>query len=110
MIEKDELDVLLDQWRNTPEPDPQLKQRIWARIAAQDGANAASGWRLGKLLRPFAQPLGATAFVAICILLGIAVAELRLNRMQKDRTEAYAKNYMELIESQMPLEQEGNQP
>lgn len=113
MIEKDELDVLLDQWRNTPEPDPHIKQRIWARIAAQDGAmtgRSRPGPWLVRAFKLLSQPLGASAFLALCILLGIAMAEFRISKLQKDRTEELARNYMALIESEMPLGQEGGRP
>ncbi len=100
MSDKNELDALLDQWQDVPASDPQLKHRVWTRIAAGDSRKAyiLPDW-LSQLTVILSKPLGATVFVAASIVCGILVAEIRLNRKTSVRTEELAQNYLQLIEA-----------
>ena len=100
MSDKHELDTLLDQWQDVPEPDPQLKHHVWTRIAAgaDKKSKAAPDW-LSQLFDILSRPLGAMAFVAASVVCGVFVAELRLNRESSIRTEELARNYIQLIEA-----------
>ncbi|MDB2499318.1 MAG: hypothetical protein P8L44_00660 [Opitutales bacterium] len=100
MGDKNELDSLLGQWQDVPASDPQLKHRVWTRIAAEDSRKAQSlpDW-LTQLLGMISTPLGATAFVAASIVCGIVVAELRLDRSSSVQKEELAQNYIQLIEA-----------
>ncbi len=104
MSDKNELDSLLEQWRNVPASDPQLKHRVWTRIAAEDSRKAHSlpNW-LSPLLEIISKPLGATAFVAASIVCGILIAELRLDRSSSIQKEELAQNYIQLIEARTQL-------
>ncbi len=104
MSDKNELDFLLRKWKNAPASDPQLKQRVWTRIAAEDSRKAQSyrHW-LSPLLEIISKPLGATAFVAASIVCGILIAELRLDRSSSIRTKELAQNYIQLIEARTQL-------
>ena len=97
---KDELDALFEQWQDVSATDPQLKHRVWTRIAAGDTrqSQALPDW-LERLLGILSQPLGATAFVAASVVCGILIAEMRVNRVKSIRTEELAQNYIQLIEA-----------
>ena len=100
MSDKHDLDALMDQWQDVPATDPQLKHRVWTRIAAEDSRNnqALPDW-MAQLTDLLSKPMGATAFVAASIVCGILVAELRVNRQAELRTEELAQNYIQLIEA-----------
>lgn len=104
MSDKNELDSLLGQWQDVPASDPQLKHRVWTRIAAEDSRKAPSfpHW-LSPLMEITSKPLGAMAFVAASIVCGILIAELRLDRGSSIQTEELAQNYIQLIEARTEL-------
>jgi hypothetical protein len=106
----DPLDPLLDQWAGAPEHDPRLAPEVWRRIAL---ARAARGrprafWReldalLGRL--PF-----AALYVTCCALLGLFLAEVRLNRLQRERSEQLARSYLQLIDPLLASREPGARP
>lgn len=100
MSQKDELDALLDQWQDVPEVDPQLKHHVWTRIAADDSSDRPSvpHW-IQRAIDLLSNPLGATAFVAASVAVGIFMAELRVSQSQSSRTQELAQNYIQLIEA-----------
>ena len=104
MSEKDELDSLLDQWQVEPASDPQLKHRVWTRIAAGDAKSDQSlpHWLAG-LLNTISKPLGATAFVAASIVCGLFIAEMRVSKIKAARTEELAKSYIQLIDARTEI-------
>ena len=105
MSSKDELDALLEQWQDTPAPDPQLKHRVWTRIAAEDTKTEAGiTLFIKELLGSLSKPLGASAFVAASVVCGLIIAEMRVNRVQDVRTEELAQNYIQLIEARSQTE------
>lgn len=99
MSEKDELDNLLEQWQVTPASDPQLKHRVWTRIAA---GSTRTNQRLPDWLTSFmsiiSRPLGATGFVAASIVCGLFLAEMRVSKIKSVHTEELAKSYIQLID------------
>ncbi len=55
----------------------------------------------GRVLRAphkVARPAFAAAFVAACLLLGLFLAEIRLTRLQAERTAALEQSYLRLVD------------
>ena len=98
----DPLDPLLDRWSETPEPPPRLSVEVWQRIAvAEEGARgSATGW-WATVEAWFTRPPFAVMFVASCALLGLFLAEVRLNHLQRERSEQLARSYLQLIDPLM---------
>jgi len=96
----DPLDAALQTLREATPPQPESVQReVWRRIAhAEPTPTPASPawWR--RLEAAFAHPAFATAFVAACLLLGLFLAEVRLNRLHRERTVALERSYLQLID------------
>jgi hypothetical protein len=90
----DPLDQLLDSWSEAPEPPSRLSAEVWHRIArAETGPNwraAVEAW--------FARPPFALLFIACCALLGLFLAELRVNRLESERSAQLARSYLLLID------------
>jgi hypothetical protein len=93
----DPLDPLLDRWTDQPEPSPGLAPEVWRRIALAEDARRPGGfWReLDALL---SRPPFAALFVASCALLGLFLAEVRLNRLQREHGDQLARSYLQLID------------
>ena len=49
----------------------------------------------------FSRPSFAVAFVAACMLLGLFLAEVRLSRLQAERSAQLAQSYLRLIDPLM---------
>lgn len=96
----DPLDPLLDHWSNTPEPSSRLTSEVWRRIAEAEEAShphprrgawsAIDAW--------FARLPFAAMFVATCALLGLFLAEVRVNQQQRERSAQLARSYLHLID------------
>jgi hypothetical protein len=96
--EPDRLDPLLDRWSTTPEPSPRLSAEVWQRIALKEGTRKESpGWR-SVVESWFARPPFAAMFIACCALLGLYLAEVRVNHLQRARSEQLARSYLQLID------------
>lgn len=93
----DPLDSLLERWRETPEPPPNLEREVWRRIAIVDGRAERPGF-LARVEAAFLQPSFAVAFVAACMLLGLFLAEMRLARLHAERGAQIAHSYLRLID------------
>lgn len=93
----DPLDSLLDRWRETPEPPPQLSTEIWRRLAIV-GSRAERPGLFARIELAFARPSFAVAFVAACLLLGLFLAEARLSRLHAARGVQIAQSYLRLID------------
>jgi hypothetical protein len=103
----DPLDPLLDRWSDPPEPSPRLSVDVWQRVALAEGApGAAAGWR-AVIEAWFARPSFTVMFVASCALLGLFLAEIRVNHHQRERSEQLARSYLQLID---PLLTARNEP
>ncbi len=94
----DPLDPLLDRWNRIPEPPPRLAAEVWRRIARseEDAAQPISWW--GPFEAWFARPPFAVLFIASCALLGLFLAEVRLNRLENERSTQLARSYLQLID------------
>jgi hypothetical protein len=102
----DPLDPLLDRWSEVPEPPPRLSVEVWQRIAIAEGATRQStGWWI-MIEAWFARPPFAVMFVASCALLGLFLAEVRLNHLQRERGEQLARSYLQLIDPLMTAQNE----
>jgi hypothetical protein len=94
----DPLDPLLNRWSETPEPPPRLSAEVWQRIArAGSGPGPAPGWWL-SVEAWFARPPFAILFIACCALLGLFLAEVRVNRLESERSAQLARSYLQLID------------
>jgi type VI protein secretion system component VasK len=94
----DPLDPLLDQWSGTPDPSPQMAAEVWQRIAAAEAEslNGTGAW--ATINAWFSRPPFAVMFVASCALLGLFLAEVRVNRQQRERSTQLARSYVQLID------------
>jgi len=106
MTPPDPLDPLLDRWSETPEPLTRLSTDVWQRIArAEDAPHQSPGW--WQMVEAwFARPPFAVMFIASCALLGLFLAELRVNRVQRERSEQLARSYLQLIDPLMTAQNE----
>ncbi len=106
----DPLDHLLNRWSETPEPPGRLTQEVWQRIALAEGA-AAKPLRWGTVVEAwFARPPFAVMFVATCAVIGLFLAEVRVNHLQRERNEQLARSYLQLIDPLLTVQQETSRP
>ena len=102
----DPLDPLLDRWSKLPEPPLRLSAEVWQRIAAAEATSTQPlGW-WATVEAWFARPPFAVMFVASCALLGLFLAEVRLNHVQRARGEQLARSYLQLIDPLMTAQNE----
>jgi hypothetical protein len=94
----DPLDPLLDRWNEPIQPGPGLGPEVWSRIAQESAGRRESGafWRNIELL--FSRPSFAAMFVTCCALLGLFLAEVRVNHRQREYSTQLARSYLELID------------
>lgn len=97
-ITPDPLDHLLDHWSETPEPSPRLASEVWRRIAAAEEANQQTRGAWAGLQAWLARPPFAAMFIASCALLGLFLAEVRVNQQQRERSTQLARSYLQLID------------
>jgi hypothetical protein len=95
---QDPLDPLLDRWGDLPEPPADLSAEVWRRIAQNEGALGGSEGFWGALDAWMSRPPFAALFVASCALLGLFLAEVRVNRQQRERSTELARSYVQLID------------
>jgi hypothetical protein len=93
----DPLDNLLDRWAETPAPPAHLATEVWRRIAVAESPAERPGF-LARIEAMFSRPSFAVAFVAACMLLGLFLAEVRLSRLQAERSAQLAQSYLRLID------------
>ena len=99
--EPDDLGALLRRWTELPAPAGRLDGPVWQRIEAR---NARFSWSerligfLGELDLQFARPQAMAALVAVALLLGLGLAELRArNDVARVDAEMSAR-YLALLE------------
>ena len=111
MSPRDPLDPLLDHWSETPEPSSGLASEVWRRIAQseQDTVIVKTGFWAG-IETWFSRPPFAAMFVASCALLGLFLAELRLNHEQRERNTQLARSYLQLIDPLLKSDQVARLP
>ena len=106
----DPLDPLLDRWSEAPDPSPRLAAEVWHRIALTETApEPAAGW-WSVVEAWFSRPSFAVMFVASCALLGLFLAELRVNHLQRERSEQLARSYLQLIDPLLTAQNEEHRP
>lgn len=96
----DPLDAALEALRVSTPPQPESVQReVWRRIAhgEQSAVPETMPW-WHRLEAAFARPAFAAAFVAACLLLGLFLAEMRVTRLQAERTAALEQSYLRLVD------------
>jgi hypothetical protein len=92
----DPLDPLFERWRaDTPTLRRPVTSEVWNRI---NRAEEAHSFRhiLACIEGAFRQPAFAVAFVAVCVSLGLFLAEARLTRAQARRTAELEQRYLSL--------------
>jgi hypothetical protein len=92
----DPLDPLLDRWSEVPEPPSRLPADVWHRIA-EEGPRPGASWQ-AAVEAWFARPPFALLFIACCALLGLFLAEVRVNRLESERSAQLARSYLLLID------------
>jgi hypothetical protein len=110
MSSRDPLDPLLDHWSDTPEPSPRLSSEVWRRIASAERTSGETGGFWAGLELWFSRPPFAAMFVASCALLGLFLAELRLNHEQSQRSTQLAQSYLQLIDPLLKADHIARQP
>ena len=106
----DPLDSLLDRWTKTPEPPPRLAAEVWHRISMSEAApRQTAGW-MAVIETWFARPPFAVMFIASSALLGLFLAEVRVNHAQRERSEQLARSYLQLIDPLMTARNEEPSP
>ena len=95
----DPLDDLLNQRKRAPRLD--VTPEIWRRIARAecrepgfDLRATIDGW--------FARWSFATLFVTTCVLVGLLIAEVRINQLDRERNARIARSYLVLINPMQP--------
>ena len=102
----DPLDPLLNRWSETPEPPPRLSAEVWHRIALleSESEKAPAGWAVIEAW--FARPPFAVMFITCCALLGLYLAEVRVNRLESERSAQLARSYLQLIDPLLAVQNE----
>ena len=110
MPSRDPLDPLLDHWSETPEPSPRLASEVWRRIAQAEQPTAQTSGFWAGVESWFSRPPFAAMFVDSCALLGLFLAELRLNHEQSQRNTQLAQSYLQLIDPLLKSDKIARQP
>jgi hypothetical protein len=95
----DPLDPLLDRWKDPSESAPNLAPEIWRRIALTESGRREGIW--SDIESWLARPPFAILFVASCALLGLFLAEVRVNQEQRAHSAQLARSYLQLIDPLM---------
>ncbi len=93
--EHDPLNQLLDRWK-VDTPETQLSSKVWREIERR-GLEARTTGLLGSLENLFARPSFSIGLVLGCVLLGLFLAEIRVAKIQSDRSTVLAQSYLQLI-------------
>ena len=97
----DDLDHLLHEWNSLPEPDGRLAGPVWQRIEA-DARH--TGWfgnmalRLHELDMRFTRPQAIAAVIAIGLLVGVGLAELRTRYNATQVDAEMSARYLSLLD------------
>lgn len=84
---------------STPAQPESVQHEVWRRIAHGEHTAPAEPlpwWH--AIESAFARPAFAAAFIAACLLLGLFLAEVRLTRIQAERTAALERSYLSLVD------------
>lgn len=105
---KDPLDPLLDRWTESGEPAPNLAPEVWRRIMLAEGGRREGFW--AEVSAWLSRPPFAAMFVASCALLGLFLAEVRVNRQQREQSTQLARSYVQLIDPLLGADAGGTKP
>jgi hypothetical protein len=106
----DPLDPLLDRWAEPIEARRDLAPEIWRRIDHDERARRGTGGFWTELDSWLSRPPFAALFVTCCALLGLFLAEVRLNRQQREQGADLARSYLQLIDPLLKSGTPGKQP
>jgi hypothetical protein len=95
-IPPDPLDPLLERWTQPNDPAPNLAPEVWRRIAQLEGRAQEGFW--SETFAWLSRPPFAAMFIASCALLGLFLAEVRVNREQREHSSQLARSYLQLID------------
>ena len=95
-IPPDPLDPLLDRWSEPGDATPNLAPEVWRRIAQQESRRPEG--LFSEVFVWLSRPPFAAMFVACCALLGLFLAEVRVNREQREHSSQLARSYLLLID------------
>jgi len=94
----DPLEPILNRWKD-PAPGRSLAPEVWRRIAQLEDRRPAGLW--AEFDAWLARPPFAVLFVTCCALLGLFLAEVRVNRAQQEHSAELARSYLRLIDPLM---------
>jgi hypothetical protein len=94
----DPLDPLLDRWTEPRAPVPNLAPEVWRRIAQAERNGSGIGAIWAEVDAWLSRPPFAALFVTSCALLGLFLAEVRVNRQQREQGALLARSYLQLID------------
>lgn len=104
----DPLDPLLDRWTESGEPAPNLAPEVWRRVMLAESGGRDGFW--AEIAGWLSRPPFAAMFVASCALLGLFLAEVRVNREQREHSSQLARNYLQLIDPLLKTDSEAKLP
>jgi hypothetical protein len=108
-IPPDPLDPLLDRWAEPTEPSPSVAPEVWRRIASAESGGREPGFWL-NVDAWLSRPPFAVLFLTCCALLGLFLAELRVNRLQREHSAQLARSYLQLIDPLLRADQVAKMP
>ena len=94
----DPLDPLLDRWSEPKDAPVNLAPEVWRRIGLEEGRKGTFATFWADLDLWLSRPPFAILFVACCALLGLFLAEVRVNRHQREQSALLAQSYLQLID------------
>jgi hypothetical protein len=97
-LPQDPLDPLLDSWKEPDLPQPSLAPEVWRRIELAEKARGGIWAGIDAWL---SRPPFAVLFVVSCALLGLFMAEVRVNQEQRTHSAQLARSYLQLIDPLM---------
>jgi hypothetical protein len=94
----DPLDRLLDRWTGPSGGGTDVSSEVWRRIAQEARRPRGLGAWWAEIDGWLARPPFAALFVACCALLGLFLAEVRVNHQQREQSALLAQSYLQLID------------
>jgi hypothetical protein len=106
----DPLDPLLDRWAEPSEPAPNLAPEVWRRISLMERGGLETGGLWSEIDAWLSRPPFAVLFVASCALLGLFLAEVRVNRLQREHGAQLERSYLQLIDPMLKADPDAKLP
>jgi hypothetical protein len=92
----DPLDPLLDRWKDPSQSRPEFAREVWRRIELAEKSRPRGLW--DEIDGWLSRPPFAALFVTSCALLGLFLAEVRVNQEQREHSALLARSYLQLID------------